>query len=114
MADTDQVATELAAMRERNENGDLRDFAFNDAPRLLAAVEAVLDRHKPEGRSWEVVRCARHRLGSSVVTTEMRTCPDCQFTERVTCWQSKCADEGWPCKDYEAISRAVARGRGEP
>lgn len=38
----DRIAAELTAVRERNEHGDLREFAFRDAPRLIAAIERVL------------------------------------------------------------------------
>ncbi len=45
MAD-DKVTAELAAIRDHQENGDLRDFATHDSPRLLAAVEAALNGHR--------------------------------------------------------------------
>jgi hypothetical protein len=39
--DTDALAAELAAIEQRQEHGDLREFATADSPRLLAALEAV-------------------------------------------------------------------------
>lgn len=37
----DLLAAELAAIEQRQEHGDLREFATADSPRLLAALEAV-------------------------------------------------------------------------
>ena len=39
--DHDPLAAELAAIEQRQEYGDLREFATADSPRLLAALEAV-------------------------------------------------------------------------
>jgi hypothetical protein len=38
---TDPIAAELTAIEQRQEHGDLREFATADSPRLLAALEAV-------------------------------------------------------------------------
>jgi hypothetical protein len=82
-----------------------------DVPTLLAAVDAVLDLHKPEGRTYEIELCDEHTSMPSVtapVRFEVQSaCPSCRRTERVICWQNACRDYGWPCPTYQAISRAL-------
>ena len=85
------------------------------APRLLAAIEAVLALHHPGGVTMDVRPCSQHRTETGACTTYTfaqlrdvrRACPDCTFTERVTCWQGKCREEEWPCTEYQAISAAL-------
>ena len=74
----DQLTAELAAIRDRQENGDLREFATSDSPRLIAALEGVLTyaaglpspRYPGEVMTlWEEIAAdLRDVIGSFVVT----------------------------------------------
>ncbi len=54
---------------------------------LVAALEAALALHRPDGLHGERQ-------------------PDGQWAEHARCWQATCPDE-WPCPTYEAISAAL-------
>ena len=74
----------LAGFAPRTAAGELVAASAEDVGPLYLAVQAVLALHKPEGFSI-----------------------DAQGRKRVTCWQGKCRDEGWPCAEYRTISSAL-------
>jgi len=77
----DMLAAELAAIEDRQENGDLRDFATSDSPRLLKALRAVAEVHVPYGGDTEAWcaydgfdwPCQDYRLISSALLGEAGT-----------------------------------------
>ena len=82
----------------------------SDVPPLLAAVEAVLDLHKPDGYTWVIKPCVLHGMWSEpdvrVLAATRRDCPDCTVRESARCWQSSCPGE-WPCSTYQDRKRVV-------
>lgn len=114
----DLLAAELAAIRDRdqriwNGRGNVGGLlAINDAkddvPRLVAAVEAALALHRPDGYSLEIKPCELHSVTRiSMAPTDLaaaqRACPDCRVTEYVRCWQHGCPGP-WPCPTYQALA----------
>jgi hypothetical protein len=133
-ATADPVVAELARIRDRAED-EMRHvdrapedvpWSCEDVPRLLAALEAVLELHKP------VVRCTSrpcddHRFVSRGLLrpiswqewrAEVDACTVCTATERQVCatCRNTCPDDDvWPCPTAAVISRALLgeeAGRG--
>lgn len=120
MADTDQVATYLAEVRERAA-GEIRSVAYipgdvrwscNDIPRLLAAVEAVLKQHQPGRVVILGACCSRHEAHRhfSITSTEaadVSACPECSATVYVSCTGCGVDIPLNSCPARTAISRAL-------
>ena len=117
---TDKLTAALDEIRERRlsladwgvpaKAQERRQLAHDDVPRLLAALDAVLGKHKP-GRI--VVRggalCAAHENHRyfSITAAEARAvdeCPDCPATTFRVC---DYRGDPWPCPEYSAISAAL-------
>jgi hypothetical protein len=122
--ETDKLTASLDEIRERSERGlrgwirDRYDSA-DDVPRLLAAVDAVLQRHQPKPRTT-VHPCPEHSIfapaGVTISRDTRRNCPDCRYAESIACaaCDPVCPDDNvWPCKDYLAISRALLGEDGQ-
>lgn len=83
---------------------------------LLAAVEAVLKRHRPHSETMTTL-CPRHALGSlqaksvalGAFCDEVDARPDCTKGEHTVCAYCQCPDDEWPCADYRDISRELLR-----
>lgn len=78
---------------------------------LLAAVEAVLERHACRDKPVRTHHiCSAHGpLGDDEGYTE--ACPDCFITEKhvcATCRHTCPDDDEWPCAEYLAIRAALA------
>lgn len=125
MADSDPLAAELAAIRERSETardaGLLSPTAAStavaesaeDVPRLLAAVEDVRKVHarssKPT-RYWSP--CDIHDGNTAIawVRDVIEACPNCSHSDRYTCTgcRNLCPDDDvWPCPTVAAITAAL-------
>ena len=101
----DRVTTELAAIRERQHLASdaslgfarieerhtaLIRVAYEDTPRLLAAVEAVLAPHQPGCAVILGALCPRHEAHRFFSVTadeaaDVAACPDCTATVYVSC-----------------------------
>ncbi len=90
---TDPVTAELAAIRERQETGDLREFAHKDSPRLLAALKAVLEYHQP--RPLTAQECISWKPERQPVLV----CIGCRDDAGETV--------EWPCPEYADISATL-------
>ena len=83
-------------------------------PRLLAAVERVLELHARQDkpvRSWDLdLRCAAHDWTRNTIRSfdAVRDCPDCRYTEYYACSHCRCPDDAWPCPTVRAITAARA------
>lgn len=85
----------------------------DDVPRLLAAVEAVLELHvkmdKP-ARYYE--HCPVHAFDPETRSfgsfETVRTCPDCTYREVWLCKHCECPNDEWPCPTYQAISAGLS------
>jgi hypothetical protein len=128
MADDDQVAAVLAAMRERSEralprlgalpiaNEAVRSLmeSAGDVPRLLAAVTgglAVHVRQERPVRSYDLdLRCPAHNQVAHLAGfAAIRACPDCSYREYHVCAHCSCPNERWPCPTYLAITRELLK-----
>ena len=83
-------------------------------PRLLVAVERVLELHRKQDkpvRSWDLdLRCAAHDWTKRVIRSfdAVRDCPDCRYTEYYACSHCRCPDDAWPCPTVRAITAELA------
>lgn len=121
MADPGSLPAVLAEIRrdvkDAHGRGAPRRLADKIAPRLLAAVDAVLALHSRQEtpvRSWNHV-CPAHRDARGFADPRqmaMADCPDCRFTEIWVCRHCSCPNDGWPCPTYAAIERELT-GKGE-
>jgi hypothetical protein len=119
------AAALLAQIRERNAKtgggyssnpGDYIRSA-EDVPRLLAAVERVLNLHAPYSTVTRHI-CPVHATGMSgrawaslkTYRDEVDACPDCRKEEVQVCSECRNAcpdDDKWPCPTYRAITAAL-------
>lgn len=121
MTTPDPLAGELAAIKDRQENGSAREFVTRDSPRLAAAVEAALAMHARSGKPVKsYALCPEHAENwdhaGRMFHLAVRACPDCTLTERYVCAQcrSDCPDDDeWPCPTYRAVAAALL-GEGKP
>jgi hypothetical protein len=138
MPDAGRVSAELAAIRERHDrvidtgldavlarDGRLDPRAMvrmmrdsmADVPRLIAAVEAVLEKHvrKP---SIRLIPCSEHKrwrgplVGDNDNLAVRRACPACQVLDDSWCLQCVKSDgsgdyAAWPCPTVAAIEREL-------
>jgi hypothetical protein len=95
--------------------GNLPDAAFivtarTAMPRLVAAVEAVLELHTRQDKPvlcWDHV-CDAHRDKRGIpVQPPPRDCPGCRFHEMRVCQYCSCPNDEWPCPTYRAITAAL-------
>jgi hypothetical protein len=140
-AAADRVAAWLAAVQERwgaAEGMTWHDYptalehlgqalrSLADVPRLLAAVEAALAKHKPTP-SVRLVPCEAHKrwrgslvgapdIGQEFETENLRVrraCPACQVFDEPycgTCVGGEGRWQDWPCAEYRAITTELLRG----
>lgn len=106
----DPLATALAAIRAEG-------YLGGPVPRLLKAVEAVLEQHKPLDQR-EVDPCDEHAYFNSarpVTFAEWReeavACVRCAVTVTRAC--PACGGARWPCSTIAAIERALTGGTDE-
>lgn len=123
----DPLAAALAEIRDRDQRvwdgrGNVGGLlavteARDDTPRLLAAVEAVLEMHAPTAYVAYTEACSNHLF----TILPRRTCPDCRRVERLGC--QRCRDEnGNPatpedCRERNVILTALTgkgAGSGSP
>jgi hypothetical protein len=87
--------------------------AYEDVPRLLAAVDAVLALHQEGPYSLRGALCREHdnyrhfSITSDEASDEasrVAACTDCQVTVKRMC---SCRDAEWPCANRRAITRAL-------
>lgn len=122
---TDPVAAYLDAARQRFSNTNyaitmdsprltsVLVASTSDVPRLLAAVEVVLERHQPR---METIRtlCPAHRyvrlnpVGRDLVDK----CPACSTAREPVCVTCPCGNDAWPCAEALAISEALTGKEG--
>ena len=82
-------------------------------PRLLVAVERVLELHARQDkpvRSWDLdLRCAAHDWTRNTIRSfdAVRDCPDCRYSEYYACSHCRCPDDAWPCPTVRAITAAL-------
>lgn len=113
---SDRVAAELALILDHQENGDLREFATRDSPRLLALAEGVLKLHRPQDKpvhSWDHIcpeHSDKHGFGHLGRLRQMRDCPDCRFSDVTVCRHCSCPNDEWPCPTYLVAAAALLRG----
>ena len=121
MAD-DELAAVLAEIKERDRRlwaefrvaaspAELAGSHADDTPRLLAALDAVLEMHALTATARYTEPCAKHLY----IVIPRRDCPRCVKVERAGC--QRCRDEnGHPakpedCAERNAILRALT-GKG--
>jgi hypothetical protein len=119
MPDTDKMAAALDEIRGRGyRNGAsgalcarLSDCADIDVPRLLAAVDAVLERHKPDELTLRHP-CPAHLAGMTdreslreraAYVRSLGHCDDCDYFPP-RCEQCR---RPYPCDDVLTVSRAL-------
>jgi len=96
-------------MNERHEA--MIKVTYEDTPRLLAAVEAVLERHARRDKPVLTRHiCAAHGpFGDDEGYSA--ACSACFITEKYVCATCRhiCPDDDqWPCAEYLAITAALA------
>ncbi len=95
-------------------NAEFAAAARTAMPRLLAAVERVLELHARQDkpvRSWDLdLRCAAHDWTRNTIRSfdAVRDCPDCRYSEYYACSHCRCPDDAWPCPTVLAITAALA------
>lgn len=122
MSTPDSPSSALDQIRERHVERVKLAPGFGADPgdfeRLIKAVEAVLDLHRPQE---SVVRniCAAHanpKLRKSatlaVFRAEVDACPDCRKEDVQVCAHCDCPNDTWPCPTYRAITDALTGKEG--
>jgi hypothetical protein len=109
MAVPDDLATVLWQIKDGNIDS-YAEGSTSPIPRLLAAVEAVLNLHVMQETPvlcWDRV-CDAHRDKRGVaVQPPPGDCPDCRFRDMWVCRHCNCPNDEWPCPTYRAISAAL-------
>ena len=120
----DGEGTPVAVARTASAPGDaIAAFitaARSGVPRLLKAVEAVLEKHvrKP---SIRLIPCSEHErwrgplVGDNDNLAVRRACPECQVLDDSWCLQCVKSDgsgtyAAWPCPTVAAITRELTGG----
>jgi hypothetical protein len=117
---SDQVGAYLAEVRQRGSSGKYYNPALlrnEDVPRLLAAVEAVLEQHRPGRIGILGALCPRHENHrhfsiTSMEATDVVACQDCSATVYDSCTGCGPQMRLDSCPARTAISRALLGEEG--
>lgn len=79
------------------------------AEKIIADLEFLHVKSPRLVKSWDYT-CERHSYGPTgnykmVVLEDLRTCPDCRFSEYAVCSHCACPHERWPCPTITIINR---------